>query len=198
LNHFGGDLRDYTFIDQHLNTLLQSIYPEPISPQHKAGTKEVLEKFVRPRLGILHTVLDVGCGQGVAEPFFREMGIIWTGITLGVDYTVCKQAGLNVLERDFNFAFFEDESFDLVYARHSLEHSPMPPVSLLEFKRIARHFILVVVPTPESGSHYPNHYSVMPDIGWRNLFRNTGLSILEFEETKGQEPELRYLLSKNV
>jgi len=193
-------MRDYSYIDQHLSLLLRSVYPEPVSPQHKVGTQEVLERFVKPRLNVIHTVLDMGCGQGVAAPYFREMGIEWTGITLGEDYKVCVANLLNVLEEDFNFTTFSDESFDLVYARHSLEHSPMPAISLLEFKRIARHFILVVVPTPESGSHYPNHYCLMPDVGWRCLFRNTGLSVFEFQEEKNldgrHEPEFRYLLRR--
>ena len=42
---------------------------------------------------------------------------------------------------DYNFLEYPDNSFDLVFSRHSLEHSPFPVLTLMEWYRVARDFM---------------------------------------------------------
>ena len=86
----------------------------------------------------------------------------YTGVALGPDVIPAQNAGYNVKRMDFNFLEYEDKSFDMVFSRHSLEHSPMPLLSLMEWSRVAVNYLGVILPAPE---HYTyeglNHYSVM-------------------------------------
>jgi SAM-dependent methyltransferase len=41
---------------------------------------------------------------------------------------------------------FEDDSFDFVLASHVIEHMPDPVKALLEWKRVARRYVFLVVP----------------------------------------------------
>jgi SAM-dependent methyltransferase len=41
---------------------------------------------------------------------------------------------------------FADKSFDFVVASHVIEHIPDPMAALLEWERVARHYLFLVVP----------------------------------------------------
>lgn len=154
-------MRNYERIDKYLDNLLGDLYPQPPDEGHTALAQEVINLWMS-RMSQVKTVLDVGAGQGFCQPMFEKWGIQYTGIALGPDVIPAQAAGYNVQRMDFNFLEFPDKSFDMVFSRHSLEHSPMPILTLMEWSRVVKGWLGVVLPAPE---HYTyeglNHYSVM-------------------------------------
>lgn len=154
--------------DSYMNRLSQDVYAQPTDPGHmKLGT-QAIETLVSIPEGI-ENVLDVGCGQGAFKKVFEEMGIDWTGVTIGEDHAVCRGLGLPVYDFDMTFIDLPDNSYDLIFARHVLEHSPFPVITLMEWRRLCRGWLVVVAPAP----HYwtfrgRNHYSVLerPQLIW--------------------------------
>ena len=127
-------------------------------------------------------ILDVGCGQGVALLPFQKRGYSPTGITLNAtDAAVCQDLGFDVRVMDQSFLDFEDNSFDLVWARHVIEHSFMPLYTLTEFRRVLRSggILYMEVPAPDTLLHEqnPNHYSVLGKEMWCSLLERTGFAI---------------------
>jgi hypothetical protein len=96
---------------------------------------------------------------------------------------------------DFHWLPHKDKSFDLVWARHALEHSPMPVFALMEWKRVSKKYLLIVVPeTIPYMAEYEGHWTCLPEYGWRAIFRKTGLRIVKFEmgswlHTRSGKPE---------
>jgi ubiquinone/menaquinone biosynthesis C-methylase UbiE len=175
-------MRDYTFIDAYLNILLRDIYPQPEDAGHINLAQEVIDMWCS-RLTNVKSVLDVGCGTGFCQPMFEKHGIPYTGIALGTDVVTAINENRNVKRMDFNFLEYEDLSFDMIFSRHSLEHSPMPLLTLMEWARVSKNWLGIILPAPE---HYTfeglNHYSVMtipqiqaiiPRAGWNIIWFDT-------------------------
>ncbi len=156
-------MRNYERFDSYVNNLVQDVYAQPEDEGHTAWAKQAVAT-----LGSIpqncENILDIGCGQGFLQPVFESMGWDWTGVTLGEDYLVCKEKGLNVYNEDMSFLdSFEDNSFDLLFARHVLEHSPFPVITLMEWKRVCKGWLILVAPAPDYwGTRGRNHYSIMP------------------------------------
>jgi SAM-dependent methyltransferase len=171
-------MRDYTNLERYLNTLAGDIYPQPEDEGHTDLSQEVINRWMSGLTGC-ESVLDVGCGEGFCQPMFEEWGIKYTGICLGADYLKAKKLERNVQKMDFNFLDYKDESFDLIFSRHSLEHSPMPIISLLEWHRVSKHWLGIVLPAPE---HYGfgglNHYSVMNEAQIEFLISRSGWKVI--------------------
>lgn len=153
-------LREYSIFNSFLDKLLKDVYPQPPDELHTKWTKQVMDEYVAKLAGV-KTVLDVGCGQALAQPMFEALGMQYTGVTLGDDYQIAKDAGRNVINCDFTFLPYEKETFDLVFARHALEHSPTPIPTLMEWRRVSKAFLCLVAPAPMHwGWTGQNHYSV--------------------------------------
>lgn len=177
-----SEFRDkYANLVLHYNSLLGDIYEQPDDPGHIAMATEIITKWL-PLATSVKTVLDVGCGTGFLQETFESFDREYTGITLGEDFLVAKGLGRNVYNMDFNFLEFPDNSFDLIFSRHSLEHSPFPLLTLMEWYRVSRDFLFLVLPTPSAyGWGGQNHYSVMEleqakfllnRAGWKHIWDN--------------------------
>lgn len=156
-------MRDYAQFDSYVNQLTADVYAQPADAGHTAWAQQAIATLCAIPRGMTN-ILDVGCGQGFLEPVFRARGLDWTGVTLGEDYQVAKAKGLKVHEADMTFLPFQDKSFDLIFARHVLEHSPFPVITLMEWKRVSRAggFLILIAPTPEYWTiRGRNHYSVL-------------------------------------
>jgi SAM-dependent methyltransferase len=165
--------RDFTSFENHLDRLMGDIYPQPEDPGHTTQAKASIDWAY----SIIETdsVLDVGCGQGFCCKFFDDLGIFWTGVTVGRDYDVCMERRLNVYPFDMSFLNWEDKSFQNVYARHTLEHSPFPILTLMEWKRVCSGCLVVIVPSPDYyGVGGKNHYSVFSKEEWWWTFTRAG------------------------
>lgn len=165
--------------------LAADLYPERRDPGHERVTSDVLDR-IDTTWGLRgKRVLDVGCGQGVALEKFAAYGAIATGLTFGEDFEACRKHGLDVHEMDMSFLEFPDETFDLVFARHSLEHSLFPYFTLDGLCAVLKHggMLYAEVPAPDTSANHQrnrNHYSCLTRSSWEALFERVGLTTLEF------------------
>lgn len=171
-------MRDWTHHDQYITKLYGEIYPQPDDGGHTEQARQVIDKW----MSIMPTctsVLDAGCGTGFCQPMFEKWNIKYEGICLGEDYIDAVNHGRNVKKMDFNFLEYPDESFDLIFARHSWEHSPMPLLTLMEWSRVSKNWLGLVLPAPEWYTFTGrNHYSVMNMEQIDNLLKVAGWSVM--------------------
>ena len=129
-------------------------------------------------------VAVVGCRAGDAV---RELRHRYGRRAVGVSPVVNGDAKYGV-RQGYGFALpFDDASFDAVIARHSLEHSPMPLIDLLEAARVLRPGGLAVlaVPGPRALAAAPSTalYAPLSDEQWRRLLAHAGLVLREARTT---------------
>lgn len=171
-------MRDYTRIDSYLTQLTGEIYAQPEDLGHTQLAQKVINMWMS-RLSGCQQVLDVGCGTGFCQSMFERFKTKYTGICLGEDVLVAQGNGKNVFQMDFSFLDFPDKSFDLIFARHALEHSPMPLLTMMEWARVSKTWCGIVLPAPE---HYTykgqNHYSVMNQDQAESLFDHAGWKVI--------------------
>jgi SAM-dependent methyltransferase len=171
----------HEFIDKRIN---EDLYPEYPDGGHKRVTEEALKR-IDAKWGLRGKhVLDVGCGQGIALEMFAQYGAIAKGLTFGQDFEECKQKGFDVYKMDMSFLEFPDETFDLIWARHSLEHSLFPYFTLhVLFAVLKRGGLLYAeVPAPDTSANHQlnkNHYSCLTRSSWTSLFKRVGFEIAE-------------------
>ena len=121
-------------------------------------------------------ILDVGCGQGYAMTKFKEIGFTnIQGITMSdEDVKATQDKGFKCEKMDQSFMTFEDESFDFLFVRHCLEHSPFPYHTLGEFRRVLKTGgkAYIEMPAPDNVrplEYMANHYSIMGAKQWASL-----------------------------
>lgn len=188
-------MRDYSNFDRYLNVLMEDIYNQPPDEGHTSMALDIIQNWVSHLIGC-SSVLDVGCGELAPQAEFEKLGIQYTGIAIGHDVMVAQAAGKNVHEMDMTFTSYIDEQFDLIYARHTLEHSPMPLLTLMEWNRIGKNWLCVVLPNAlYYGWSGRNHYSVMHPNQVEFLLERAGWHIIWSDF--GEESELRYMCEKN-
>jgi len=188
----------YRRLDAFLGKLRGDIYPEPPSRVHNQLSHDMFKRLMEAfPLAPGAKVLDVGCGQGVALEIFRDAGLDPLGITLGEDAQVCRSKGLNVLEMDFAFLDFPDESFDMVWCRHAIEHSVFPFFTMAELHRVLKPggVLYLEVPAPDTACRHQtnvNHYSVLGKSSWLELIRRVGFpqtNVLDINFQTGMGPD---------
>jgi SAM-dependent methyltransferase len=175
----------------HLAELESDIYSQPADDGHIAWAKLAIDwaNEMEPLEG--KAVLDIGCGQGFARELFAEYrAALWAGITRGEDVPICKEKGLRIFDTDMTLSGIEVDrerggDWNFLFARHVLEHSLFPLLTLMEWHRIAYKdaSLLLVAPAPEFwGYGGLNHYSVMNHeqissnlvrSGWRPIAQHT-------------------------
>jgi ubiquinone/menaquinone biosynthesis C-methylase UbiE len=184
----------YARFDAFLKTLWSDVYPEYTSTLHDQITASVWQRVKEAHpLPAGSRVLDIGCGQGVALKHFAEDNLDAIGIAIGEDVEICRGKGYNAVEMDLSFLEFADETFDLVWCRHVLEHSVFPLFSLAETYRVLKPggVLYMEVPAPDTAcSHQnnPNHYSVLGKSMWLQLIRRAGYSKLTMSDVKFNVP----------
>lgn len=171
-------MRDYKYIDQYINKLYADIYPQPEDDGHTRLAKHAIDDWMS-KMTTCRSVLDVGCGTGFCQAMFESWGMGYEGICLGEDFLVAQRLGRNVKKMDFSFLEYPDNSFDLIFARHSLEHSPMPLLTLMEWARVSGNWLGVIVPTPEWFTFKgKNHYLVMEMDQLKQLLDVSGWNVM--------------------
>ncbi|MGD8777579.1 MAG: methyltransferase domain-containing protein [Ignavibacteria bacterium] len=183
-------------------------YPEPPSFQHDEITKQTFNWIISQyRLSKDSRILDVGCGQGVFLKLAESHGYNPIGITLNdEDKKVCNELGYEVYKMDQSFLDFPDNHFDMIWARHVLEHSIFPMFTLSEFNRVLRNdgLLYLEVPMCNSPAEHegnPNHYSVLTKKMWISLINRIGYSInntfdIKFEIQAGEEEYWSFVCQK--
>lgn len=171
-------------MDLFLEMLERQVYPEPPSQLHTEITQRAMTHLIElKQFNTGARVLDVGCGQGPALELFEKTGVTAVGVTLGEDdIAVCRSRGYTVAKMDQSFLDFEDKTFDVVWARHVIEHSIFPLFTLHEYSRVMRDsgILYLEVPAPDTDCHHErniNHYSVLTRSAWASLLERSGFSI---------------------
>lgn len=190
------DIVKLKFYNEYLYT--QHMYDEEQASWHQLLTEQVVAQYIDPLdLPKDAQIADLGCGPGyfLDEMKKREYQNV-VGVTLSPnDYKSNIEKGHNVKRYDFTWLpqtdGFEDEKFDLVFIRHTLEHSPYPIFTLMEINRILKQNGKVYVETPAPLNDRPhefnlNHYSIFDAQMLIALMLRTGFEItivnnLEFD-----------------
>jgi len=95
--------------------------------------------------------LDIGCGNGKFLVKMRDIGWEVRGVEFNAGAVeVCRNSGLEVFHGDLHAAGFADESFDMVSARHLIEHLPNPNGFMAEIARILKPGGYLYIRTPSS------------------------------------------------
>lgn len=195
---------------------LAHVYSEPLTELHSNVIDHIVPKLVSStELTSNQKILDVGCGQGYAMKKFIELGCTnIQGLTLSnEDYSSVIDQGMICHYMDMSFMEFESDSFDFLFVRHALEHSPYPFLTLLEFFRVIRPGggAFIEMPSPKCSrvlESYDNHYSIMGAKQWKELMKRAGFEIpdlgeISFEVSSKNEPDWKgnevyewYLLKK--
>ncbi|HKA39376.1 MAG TPA: class I SAM-dependent methyltransferase, partial [Burkholderiales bacterium] len=117
-------------------------------------------------------ILVVGCGSGLeAAILAQELGAHATGIDTSADFDPAHAGRATLQQGDAESLEFADESFDLVYSYHALEHIPRYRAALAEMRRVLTE-----------GGHYcvgtPNRLRLLGYMGskdaspWQKLLWN--------------------------
>ncbi len=98
-------------------------------------------------------LLDIGCGGGKYLLSMRHMGWQGEGVELNEQAVeACRQSGLEVFHGVLTDAAYMDNSFDLVTARHVIEHIPDLNPFIAEVFRVVKPGGLMVLRTPNSAA----------------------------------------------
>jgi|TARA_B100000029_G_scaffold110967_1_gene102918 ubiquinone/menaquinone biosynthesis C-methylase UbiE len=175
-------------IEQFLKKVESEVYSEPDSPMHTQMIDMVVTDLVKNQLKDSDkqiSILDIGCGQGYALIKFKEAGFEnLQGITMSqedVDKTI--ERGFKCENMDQSFMTFDDNSFDFMFSRHCLEHSPFPYLTLMEYLRVCKPLGRIYIEMPAPNNHRPleriaNHYSIMDTRMWGALMLRAGWQVL--------------------
>lgn len=102
-------------------------------------TEKVAGIIRRLHPGVMSNVLVVGCGDGnEAAVLARSLGAKVVGIDVNADFNADAAAIADLRVGDAEELTFEDESFDLIYSYHALEHIRRPTKALEEMYRVLR------------------------------------------------------------
>lgn len=105
-------------------------------------------------------VLCVGCRNDDEIKYFRKCG---AGHVVGIDLY---QAGPDILTMDMHDLKFPDSSVDVLYSRHSFEHSYDTRKAAMEFVRVLKPGGVVVIEVPgkhKGGGDY-NYFNDIDDV----------------------------------
>lgn len=185
------DLIKLKFYNEWLYTA--HIYDEGDSQMHKTLTTQVIKTYIDPlNLPKNSKILDIGCGPGYFLDEMKARGYtdaIGVGLSPG-DNKICEDKGHIVKKFDMSFLpqkeGYYDESVDFIFSRHSLEHSPYPIFTLMEYNRVLKQYgkMYIEVPAPDCQRQHEfnlNHYSILGQTQLAALLIRTGFNIEKFE-----------------
>jgi SAM-dependent methyltransferase len=182
-------MRDYKRFNGYLSELSADVYAQPPDEFHYAWGCLAITALTAIVEGA-KSVLDVGCGQAPFAALFQAKGMEWTGVTIGQDFEEARKVHPNVHHADMTFLPFADGMFDLAFARHALEHSPFPVITLMELRRVTRGHLMLVLPAPEFWTvRGKNHYSVLPLENWKWLCERAGWHPIHDRTLLTSDPE---------
>lgn len=185
----------YQTIAEKLEAFLKgsasTAYAEPQSDLHTQITKQAWAR-VKPQIpeGLVTSVLDVGCGSGLAIEMFTAEGYDVFAITCVPEEHEAVGNRLPyaaVALMDMHEIGYHVDGFDLIWMRHVAEHSPVPAFLLQEAHTALRDggFLYLEVPNPDTACGHDtisncNHYSVLGDRMWASLLIKAGFSVIDY------------------
>ena len=174
-------------VTKFLDKIHVDAYQENESSLHADITRDMVKRLSESPYwpGYGAKVLDVGCGRGYALGAFKNHGCSPMGLTISEkDAWLCREKGFMVQVEDMTFTSFWDETFDIIWARHCLEHSPWPLLTLFEFNRLMKvgGLLYAEMPAPDTACYHEcneNHYSVLLPRNWHTLLDRAGFRRVE-------------------
>ena len=121
-------------------------------------------------------ILCIGCGDGyelVKIP--NSIGIELNSVSL----QKCKEKGLKCLKMDMHEMSFKDQEFDLVFARHILEHSFATWIAFLEICRVAKKYVLIVLPDKYTGADSGWHFLIPTELQIKAMAKKCGFQVID-------------------
>jgi ubiquinone/menaquinone biosynthesis C-methylase UbiE/cell division protein FtsB len=152
----------------------------PSNELHQLMAKEFWQEAPKD----FETILDVGCSDGYMVKVFKDSGKDAVGINdflYPTDKLFIEEYSLEVYEMDMHCMDFEDESFDAVWCRHTLEHSFAPLQVLYEIYRVTKkngYLFVVLPPPPDSQEPYEGHWHQIPQYQLEYLLKMCGFEII--------------------
>lgn len=145
-------------------------------------------------------VLDVGCSAGYVLAAAQRLGLHGTGIDIAAfSASLSKERGFDAATASLTELPFRDGSFDVVTAKHTLEHVRVPKQGAAEVARVLRPggVAFIVVPdsaywrcglAPRSGKYFRP-----AELGWQHhvyysienlsrLLRDAGLEVVSTDK----------------
>ncbi len=111
--------------------------PHPLKDLHDGKTEAIAQIIKRSLSKPLTRILVVGCGSGLeAAILAQELGAATTGIDLSADFDPVAASRATLVRGDATMLEFPDQSFDLVFSYHALEHIPQYAMALSEIRRV--------------------------------------------------------------
>ena len=142
---------------------------EPYLGGQEAGNVDSgIVRALRDRLGIT-SLIDIGCGNGVATNIYAGMGIDVTGVD--GDWT-CLPDDSRFIRHDFTEGVLDIGLFDLAYSVEFLEHlheKYLPNVMSLFAS--CRYAVITAAKPGQKGHH---HVNCQPPEYWHKVFSNWG------------------------
>lgn len=184
------DLIKLKFYQEWLYT---HVYDEGAGGFHEQITTQVVKDYIDPmNLDKDALILDLGCGPGHFLDEMQQRGHTnLVGVTLSpADLKICADKGHKTQQLDLSFLTpYNDETVDLIFLRHALEHSPYPIFSLMEYNRVLKQGGKVYIEVPAPNNDRPhefnlNHYSILGERMLAALLQRTGFTIDRFDNFK--------------
>jgi SAM-dependent methyltransferase len=178
-----------------------------VEPQSELHTDITLDRWKRllsvTDLQPPARILDIGCGSGFALDIFKSSGFDAVGMTCQPEEIERLGDKYLILPWDMHQTANFDGTFDLIFARHVLEHSFAPFLVLRAIRRAlkANGWLYVEVPGNETSSRHetnPNHWSVMGRDMWAQLIFRAGFDLtsivtIDFETKLGKDRYFSYI-----
>jgi len=146
-----------------------------------AAHRSAISTWVQPFTKADARIADIGCGRGISLQLFKEAGAESVdGYCMGEDADVAIAAGLNVTRADQSEIPAADGTYDFLYCRQILEHSPAPLITLREWWRIMKPAALMFIQVPlcPEGWVTRDHLSIMPRNCWAWTFQRAGFGLV--------------------
>lgn len=197
--------------EEYLKLQLQTLESfESNHSKYQEGQDKAIDLlFTEAKVEKLDSILDICCGDGVGLRKLKKDNYQHVyGVELNKrKYEIAEQIGYPVSNIDFHdLSIFQDDSFDVVYSSHSIEHAYDAKKVISELIRVLKKAgkLIVIIPYPdkqENGGHDARIQikSNIEDSGKsvREYFESFGLTTVFQKIDSFREPEIWFIFQKN-